>query len=177
MRRIKLLYSPTGEYNKTEIYKMAASRFVEVSNKEISEIKINSVLKNTKGLCKNTKTIVRLRLSDYRGIFTSYKHTPILYSTNFWHSSKVQIENCNHGTVRGNKATALQLYSSTTLQPDSSTTLQLYNTTASGVTLYQGAPGSKFSKAPLVEVPKARVERRICTSFLGGPGHAQPENF
>jgi hypothetical protein len=40
----------------------------------------------------------------------------------------------------------------------------------SGVTLYQGAPGSKFSKAPLVEVPKARVERRICTSFLGGPG-------
>jgi hypothetical protein len=29
--RIKLLYSPTGEYNKTEICKMAASRFVEVS--------------------------------------------------------------------------------------------------------------------------------------------------
>ena len=26
----KLLYSPTGEYNKTEIFKMAASRFVEV---------------------------------------------------------------------------------------------------------------------------------------------------
>ena len=101
---------------------MTASRFVEVSDKEISEIKINSVLTNTKGLCKNTKTIVRLRFSYYRGIFTSYKHTPILYSTNFWHSSKVQIENCNHGTVRGNKATALQLYSSTTLQ--------LYNTTA-----------------------------------------------
>ena len=78
---------------------MATSRFVEVSDKEISESKINSVLKNTKGLCKNTKTIVRLRLSYYRGIFTS-----ILYSTNFWHSSKVQIENCNHGTVRGNKA-------------------------------------------------------------------------
>ena len=113
---------------------MAASRFVEVSDKEISEIKINSVLKNTKGLCKNTKTIVRLRLSDYRGIFTSYKHTPILYSTNFWHSSKVQIENCNHGTVRGNKGTALQLYNSTALQLYSSTTLQLslqpYNSTA-----------------------------------------------
>jgi hypothetical protein len=31
---------------------------------------------------------------------------------------------------------------------------------SSGVTLYQGAPGSKFSKAPLVEMPKARVERR-----------------
>ena len=121
---------------------MAASRFVEVSDKEISEIEINSVLKNTKGLCKNTKTILRLRLSYYRGIFTSYKHTPILYSTNFWQSSKVQIENCNHGTVRGNKATALQLYSSTTLQPDSSTTLQLYNTTAqsTALQLYSPAP-------------------------------------
>jgi hypothetical protein len=47
----------------------------------------------------------------------------------------------------------------------------------SGVTLYQGPPGSKFSKAPLVEVLKARVEHRICTSFLGGPGHVHPENF
>jgi hypothetical protein len=47
----------------------------------------------------------------------------------------------------------------------------------SGVTLYQGAPGSKFSKAPLVEVLKARVEHCICTSFLGGPGHVHPENF
>jgi mRNA-degrading endonuclease RelE of RelBE toxin-antitoxin system len=62
----------TGEYNKTEIFKMAASRFVEVTDKEISEIKINSVPKNTKtDLCKNTKTIIRLRLGDYRGIFTS----------------------------------------------------------------------------------------------------------
>ena len=123
---------------------MAASRFVEVSDKEISEIKINSVLKNTKGLCKNTKTIVRLRLSDYRGIFTSYKHTPILYSTNFWHSSKVQIENCNHGTVwqQSYSPTTLQLYNSTTLQPDSSTTLQLYNTTAqsTALQLYSPAP-------------------------------------
>ena len=50
---------------------MAASRFVEVTDKEISEIKINSVPKNTKDLCKNTKTIIRLRLDDYRGIFTS----------------------------------------------------------------------------------------------------------
>jgi mRNA-degrading endonuclease RelE of RelBE toxin-antitoxin system len=50
---------------------MAASRFVEVTDKEISEIKINSVPKNTKDLCKNTKTIIRLRLGDYRGIFTS----------------------------------------------------------------------------------------------------------
>jgi mRNA-degrading endonuclease RelE of RelBE toxin-antitoxin system len=46
---------------------MAASRFVEVTDKEISEIKINSGPKN---LCKNTKTIIRLRLGDYRGIFT-----------------------------------------------------------------------------------------------------------
>jgi mRNA-degrading endonuclease RelE of RelBE toxin-antitoxin system len=47
---------------------MAASRFVEVTDKEISKIKINSVPKN---LCKNIKTIIRLRLGDYRGIFTS----------------------------------------------------------------------------------------------------------
>jgi hypothetical protein len=49
---------------------MAASHFVEVysTDKEISEIKINSVPKNTKDLCKNTKTIIRLRLGDYRHI-------------------------------------------------------------------------------------------------------------
>jgi hypothetical protein len=38
---------------------MEASRFVElVADKEMSEIKINSVPKNTKDLCKNTKTII-----------------------------------------------------------------------------------------------------------------------
>jgi mRNA-degrading endonuclease RelE of RelBE toxin-antitoxin system len=41
------------------------------TDKEISEIKINSVPNDTKDLCKNTKTIIRLRLGDYRGIFTS----------------------------------------------------------------------------------------------------------
>jgi mRNA-degrading endonuclease RelE of RelBE toxin-antitoxin system len=50
---------------------MAVSRFVEVSDKEISEIKMNSDQKTQKNLCKNTKTIIRLRLGDYRGIFTS----------------------------------------------------------------------------------------------------------
>ena len=123
---------------------MAATRFLEVSDKEISEIKINSVLKSTKGLCKNTKTIVRLRLSDYRGIFTSYKHTPILYSTNFWHSSKVQIENCNHAWhcswQQRYSPTTLQLYSSTTLQlslqPYNSTALRLYNSTSTTIQLY-----------------------------------------
>jgi hypothetical protein len=50
---------------------MAASRFVEVTDKEISEIKINSVPKSTKDLSKNTKTIIRLRFDDYREIFTS----------------------------------------------------------------------------------------------------------
>jgi hypothetical protein len=45
---------------------MAASRFVhaQVTDKEISEIKINSVPKNTKDLCKNTKTVIRLRFDD-----------------------------------------------------------------------------------------------------------------
>jgi hypothetical protein len=47
---------------------MAASRFVEVTEyKEMSQIKINSVPKNTKDLCKNTKTIIRLRFGDYFG--------------------------------------------------------------------------------------------------------------
>jgi mRNA-degrading endonuclease RelE of RelBE toxin-antitoxin system len=50
---------------------MAASRFVEVTDKEISEIKINSVPKTQKTCVKNTKTIIRLRFGDYRGIFTS----------------------------------------------------------------------------------------------------------
>ena len=50
---------------------MAASRFVEVSDKEINEIKMNSDQKNKKNLCNNTKTIIRLRFGDYRGIFTS----------------------------------------------------------------------------------------------------------
>jgi hypothetical protein len=51
---------------------MAASRrFTEVTDKEISEIKINSVPKNTKDLCKNTKTIIRPRLADYWGIPSS----------------------------------------------------------------------------------------------------------
>ena len=51
-----------------QICKMADSRFAEVTDKEISEIKINSVPKNTKDLCKNTKTIIRRRRGDYRGI-------------------------------------------------------------------------------------------------------------
>ena len=44
-------------------------------------------------------------------------------------------------------------------------------------TAISGVPGSKLSKAPLVEVPKAQVKRHICTSFLGGSEHAHPEKF
>jgi hypothetical protein len=62
---------------------MASSSFAEVTDKEISEIKINSVPKNTKDLCKNTKTIILLRLGDYGGIFTlirtSWLDTQIIY--------------------------------------------------------------------------------------------------
>jgi hypothetical protein len=47
---------------------MAASHFVEVSDKDISEIKMNSDQKNTKSLCKNTKTIIRLRLGDTKKV-------------------------------------------------------------------------------------------------------------
>jgi hypothetical protein len=40
-----------------------------------------------------------------------------------------------------------------------------------------GGPRFKIFEGPLVEVLKARVEHRICTSFLGCPGHVHPENF
>jgi mRNA-degrading endonuclease RelE of RelBE toxin-antitoxin system len=66
-----MLYSPTGEYNKTENCKIAVSNLWKFTDKEIREIKINSVPNNTKDLCRNTKTIIRLRLGDYRGVFTS----------------------------------------------------------------------------------------------------------
>jgi hypothetical protein len=57
---------------KPKFAKLATGRFVEVTDKETSEIKITSVPKNTKDVCKNTKTIIiRLRLGDYREIFTS----------------------------------------------------------------------------------------------------------
>ena len=46
----------------------------------------------------------------------------------------------------------------------------------SGVTLYQGGGAVQIFEGPLVDVPKARVECRICTCFLGGPGHVHPEN-
>jgi hypothetical protein len=44
---------------------MAAGRSVDVIDKEISEIKINSVRKNTKELCKNT-----IRRGEYSPIIT-----------------------------------------------------------------------------------------------------------
>jgi hypothetical protein len=81
----KLLYSPTGEYNKTEIFKMAAGRCVEVrpTDKEISEIKMNSVPKTQKTCAKILKQLFasgsvmigeyspRLRLGEYSPIITS----------------------------------------------------------------------------------------------------------
>jgi hypothetical protein len=49
--RFKLLNTPTGEYNKSEIWKMAPCDFVEITDKQISEIKINSVPKKHKKTC------------------------------------------------------------------------------------------------------------------------------
>jgi hypothetical protein len=43
--------------------------------------------------------------------------------------------------------------------------------------IVSGGPWFKIFEGPLVEVPKAQVERRIYTSFLGGPGHAHLEKF
>ena len=48
--------------------------------------------------------------------------------------------------------------------------------TGSGVTLYQGAPGSKFSKAPLVEVLKARVESTLSEMPFPGLWIVEPNN-
>jgi hypothetical protein len=45
--RSKLLYSPAGEYNNWNFQNGGYSRFVEVSDKEISEIKMNSDQKKT----------------------------------------------------------------------------------------------------------------------------------
>jgi hypothetical protein len=112
---------------------------VEVSDKEISEIKINSVLTNTKGLCKNTKTIVRLRFSYYRGIFTSIYtrlyYIPPTFGIRLKYKLKIVIMALFVATkLQPYNSTALQLYSPTALQLDSSTTLQLslqpYNSTA-----------------------------------------------
>jgi hypothetical protein len=55
---------------------MAASRFVEVSNKEISEIKMNSDQKNTKKQLFASGSVIireyspRLRLGEYSPIIT-----------------------------------------------------------------------------------------------------------
>jgi hypothetical protein len=72
---MNLLYSPTGEYNKTEIFKLAASRFAEVSDKEI---KMNSDQKKHKRTCEKIQKQLfasgsviigeyspRLRLGEY----------------------------------------------------------------------------------------------------------------
>ena len=85
----KLLYSPTAGLQvnitkpSTNIFKMAASRFVEVTDKEISEIKINSVSKTQKTCVKILKQLFasgsviigkyspRLHLGEYSPIITS----------------------------------------------------------------------------------------------------------
>ena len=104
---------------------MAASRFVEVSDKEISEIKINSVLKTQKACVKILKQFFASG-SVIIGEYSPLINTRLYYiPPTFGIRLKYKLNKLNHGTVRGNKATALQLYSSTTLQPDSSTTLQL----------------------------------------------------
>jgi hypothetical protein len=81
--KFDVLSSPVGEYNKTEIFKMAASRFVEITDKEISEIKVNSVPKTQTTCVKILKQLFasgsviigeyspRLRLGEYSPIITS----------------------------------------------------------------------------------------------------------
>ena len=49
---------------------MATSRFVQITGKEINEIKINSILKHTKDPTKFGVKL-RLRLGEYSPIITS----------------------------------------------------------------------------------------------------------
>jgi hypothetical protein len=44
------------------------------------------------------------------------------------------------------------------------------------INVISGGPRFKHFEGPLLEVPKAQVECRICTNFLVGPWHAHPEN-
>jgi hypothetical protein len=62
------------------------------TDKEISEIKINSVPNNTKDLCKNTKTIIHLRLGDYRRTFTSTSSGRILPDNHLAFGEKIIVK-------------------------------------------------------------------------------------
>ena len=134
---------------------MAASRFVEVySDKEISEIKINSVLTNTKGLCKNTKTIVRLRviIGEYSPLINTRRpvyYIPPTFGIRLKYKLKIvimalfvatKLQPYNSTALQLYSPTALQLYSSTTLQlslqPYNSTALRLYNSTSTTLQIY-----------------------------------------
>ena len=59
------------------------------TDKEIREIKINSVPNNTKDLCRNTKTIIRLRLGDYRvpDNHLSLRRIIVKYHWKLWNTS------------------------------------------------------------------------------------------
>jgi hypothetical protein len=95
--RNKLLYSPTGEYNKTEIFKMAAIPVLwKFTDKEISEIKINSVWKNIKACVKILKQLFAsgsviigeysplLRLGEYSPIITSIVNYSLNKAASNW---------------------------------------------------------------------------------------------
>ena len=137
---------------------MAASRFVEVTDKEISEIKINSVLKNTKGLCKNTKTIVRLRLSVIIGEYSPLINTRLYYiPPTFGIRLKYKLKIVIMALF---VATKLQPYNSTALQLYSPTALQLYNTTAqsTALQLYSPAPLQLYTSTTLQLYNSAALE-------------------
>jgi hypothetical protein len=63
---------------------MAASRFVEVTDKEISEIKINSIPKNTKDLCvkilKQLFASGSVIIGDYSPRLCLGEYSPIITS-------------------------------------------------------------------------------------------------
>jgi hypothetical protein len=120
---------------------------VEVSDKEISEIKINSVLKTQKACVKILKQLFAsgsVIIGEYSPLInTRLYYIPPTFGIRLKYKLKIVIMALFVATkLQPYNSTALQLYNSTTLQPDSSTTLQLYNTTAqsTALQLYSPAP-------------------------------------
>ena len=132
---------------------MAASRFVEVSDKEISEIKINLVLKTQKACVKILKQLFAsgsVIIGEYSPLInTRLCYIPPTFGIRLKYKLKIvimalfvatKLQPYNSTALQLYSPTALQLYSSTTLQlslqPYNSTALRLYNSTSTTLPLY-----------------------------------------
>ena len=108
---------------------MAASRFVEVSDKEVREIKINSVLKTQKACVKILKQLFAsgsVIIGEYSPLInTRLYYIPPTFGIHLKYKLKIVIMALFVATkLQPYNSTARQLYSPTALQLYSSTTLQ-----------------------------------------------------